>query len=139
MLTENAMRTASHEAAHASLAVLLGLHVDYIARDRVNAGKTRTRFDRADPRTAKQMAADRAVIAIGAVLREPTLDASACDDDIARAEEYARLAGCSLAEAADRARELLATDECRRVHRLFEGELISRPYLNADAIEELLA
>lgn len=85
-----------------------------------------------------QKAFDRAVIALGAVLVEPAANPSACNGDIARATEYIEMAGTSFGAVSDRARELIASDAFRRVHRLLEGELISRPYLNAEEIAELL-
>ncbi len=138
MLTETTMRVASHEAAHAALAHLLGLRIGYISRDPMNAGQTLSIFDKDDPRTVKQKAFDRAVIALGAVLVDPTDRIEACDADVVRATEYCALAGCSFGEVSDRAREVIATDAFRRIHRLFEGELIARPHLDASEVEELL-
>lgn len=143
-MTEGAVRVASHEAAHAVLAHLLGLRVGFVSRQRGSsihskAGATMTIFREDDPRPVRQKAFDRAVIALGAVLVEsghPGL--FSCDEDVTRASEYALEADTSLGQVTERAKELIGSDLFRTGHAAIENALMSKTHLDEATVAELL-
>ncbi|MEX0755333.1 MAG: hypothetical protein WD556_09515 [Actinomycetota bacterium] len=138
MLSADALRVASHEAAHAAIAHLLGLRVEYVSRNRLNGGATMTVYEMNDPRDVSTKAFDRALVALGAVLVED-LGSGRCDEDVARAREYLRLADATFEAASERARGLIASRPFRQLHRGVQFALFDRPHLDADDLRPILA
>lgn len=92
--TEEDIRAAAHESAHAAAAILQGLQVDFVSIDKGlvdKLGECQTSFRADDPRSVPEKCHARAVVALAAVLWEPGIDLRSSDGDVRSAYEVAAM------------------------------------------------
>lgn len=124
MFTDSDLTAATHEAAHAAMAILQGLRVERVTIDRHgelldNVGECATSFLPDDQRSAAEKAAARARVSLAGVRIAPG-KARQADADVAAANTWAGVARADDADAwiaarSDETQETIDTDAFRMI------------------------
>ena len=127
---------ASHEAAHAVAAHLLGRRVVYVSRDGNLCGETYSALP--DWRQQPENALMSTVVTLIAPVYVSPIELSWYD--LGEVATFGDLVGADyVGEAHRQARELIGKPEFRNAHRTIEWALWSRPLISGEEVELLIA
>jgi hypothetical protein len=125
----------SHEAAHASAALMVGRTIKFVARNRHEVG--------GDTLLVTPSDGDPVWLAqsFATVLLAPLLEVGpqGADWDVQQAKYLGSFPGVDLEAAFDRTRALVKDPEFRRMHRVVEWGLWQHPTMTGEEVELLIA